>query len=124
MKIIEHTERAVLEKLSALVDAAEGYPKLGRNALTGEVVQPPPGRPLDEAVGATVRHAQIVDHPSGGRFGYPLDGKARARIAQIKADVASKIARGVATPDEVKIHALGGERDDDATWERARPPGT
>lgn len=121
MKVIESVDREGLEELARLVDVAEGYPKLGRNAATGELVQPPPGRPIGEAFGATLRHADILDHPNGNRYGYPVDEVSRPRIAAIKAAIAAKVTSGQATPREAKIHALGNERDTDDTWKKKSP---
>jgi hypothetical protein len=110
-------ERAVVEAVKAHVDATLGYPRLGRNALTGESVQPPPGRPIEEAPGVTLTYAAIEEHPSkDGRFSYPVNETSRPIVEALKAEIAKKPSP---SPTEVKVAALV-EADRDATWEKAR----
>lgn len=75
---------ATIAILGAAVDAQMGLPKLGVDA-DGNPVEPAPGQPIASAVGATIRYADAILHPTNGLAAYPSNSAVTATLATILA---------------------------------------
>ncbi len=98
--------KADCDTVAAAADKLCGYPRAGRNAATGELVNPGKAG----SFGWTMRHADVVKHPTKAAYAYPVDDKLENALAEPELREKLKAAE-LAELDAAKLNAAELSKD-------------